>query len=314
MRNPYKQFSNISPQRESGDRRIANDLFEALVRAGLSGSEYQVALLVIGQTWGFCKLSDGISFSQINKAIKLSRRTAINAVAKLEKKRIFVVDRMKPNNKRPYNEYLFNKYYDTWVNKTGERIFTNKEVEQIRQKYGLVKKSSPLIGEGKFTRVVKKSSPLIVKESSPTKEIKDTSTKISTSTYKKNEKEKKIDYSKEDMEFVISLESLILKNKPDYIFAGQRNGAKRRESWANDFRLTREKDKRPPSLIKEILIWSQNNSFWKKNIKSAAKLREHFDRLQEEFQEKGENDGPTKKSGRNYRKNTESKKYKGGYE
>ncbi|QIW21302.1 phage replisome organizer N-terminal domain-containing protein [Bacillus thuringiensis] len=51
------------------------------------------------------------------------------------------------------------------------------------------------------------------------------------------------------------------------------------DSWANDFRLMREKDNREPQEIKDVIDWCQADSFWQGNILSAKKLREKFDQL-----------------------------------
>jgi len=174
MKNPYRELSKVSPQKENGDRRVANDIWEALMKAGLSGAEYQIIFLVIGNTWGFQKTCDGITFSQMEKRTKLSRRTVINAVKELEKKRILVVDRQKESGKLPRNSYLFNKHYDTWLKKTGEKMFTSLEVEQMRKFCKVVKKNTPVkqkLVKNSAPEVVKKSSPEVVKNSAPTKDI-----------------------------------------------------------------------------------------------------------------------------------------------
>ena len=51
------------------------------------------------------------------------------------------------------------------------------------------------------------------------------------------------------------------------------------ESWANDFRLMMEKDKREGKEIQELILFSQSHDFWYKNILSAGKLREKYDVL-----------------------------------
>jgi hypothetical protein len=52
-----------------------------------------------------------------------------------------------------------------------------------------------------------------------------------------------------------------------------------REKWGNEFWLLVERDGRPIDEVKEVLIWSQRNSFWKGNIFSPAKLREKYPQL-----------------------------------
>lgn len=51
------------------------------------------------------------------------------------------------------------------------------------------------------------------------------------------------------------------------------------ESWANDFRLMMEIDKREGKEIQELIFFSQSHDFWYKNILSAGKLREKYDVL-----------------------------------
>lgn len=51
------------------------------------------------------------------------------------------------------------------------------------------------------------------------------------------------------------------------------------DSWANDVRLLRERDKRTHTEICEMFQWAQGDSFWRSNILSPAKLREKWDQL-----------------------------------
>ena len=51
------------------------------------------------------------------------------------------------------------------------------------------------------------------------------------------------------------------------------------ESWANEFRLLRERDNRELQDIKDVIDWCQADPFWKGNILSPKKLREKFDQL-----------------------------------
>ncbi|HDR7801336.1 TPA: phage replisome organizer N-terminal domain-containing protein [Bacillus tropicus] len=51
------------------------------------------------------------------------------------------------------------------------------------------------------------------------------------------------------------------------------------DSWANEFRLMRERDNREPQEIKDVIDWCQADPFWLGNILSPKKLREKFDQL-----------------------------------
>src|SRR5699024_4414122 len=57
------------------------------------------------------------------------------------------------------------------------------------------------------------------------------------------------------------------------------------EKWANEFRLIMERDKREGKEIQYLIIKSQSDEFWKKNILSPSKLRKQYDRLVIEFEE-----------------------------
>lgn len=51
-------------------------------------------------------------------------------------------------------------------------------------------------------------------------------------------------------------------------------------AWANELRLMREQDARPPTEIEAVWSWTHADSFWKSNVLSPAKLREKWDQLQ----------------------------------
>ena len=116
MKNPWKQYSKLNPQRENGNRQIATDVFRALMKAELSGSEFRIVMMIIDKTWGFKKESDCIAISQVVEATGLKERTVKESVQILKQKRIIVSTpsdiRVKKGS--PLNEYCFNKHYDTW--------------------------------------------------------------------------------------------------------------------------------------------------------------------------------------------------------
>ena len=61
------------------------------------------------------------------------------------------------------------------------------------------------------------------------------------------------------------------------------------EKWANEFRLMMERDKRDGEEIQDLIIKTQNDNFWKKNILSPSKLRKQYDRLVMEFEDSNKN-------------------------
>ncbi|WP_095021955.1 hypothetical protein [Bacillus thuringiensis] len=102
----------------------------------------------------------------------------------------------------------------------------------------------------------------------------DTST-IRGQKEKEKEKEKKTSchkFSTSDLENAQLLFKLMLLNNPA---AKEPNFDK----WADDFRLMRERDNRTDEAIKYLINWTQNDTFWRTNILSPAKLRKQFDAL-----------------------------------
>lgn len=69
----------------------------------------------------------------------------------------------------------------------------------------------------------------------------------------------------------------ILENKPN-----RRIEKKWRINWALDIEKLHRIDKRDYKHIEEILDWSQNNDFWRSNILSGKKLRDKFERLEDD--------------------------------
>lgn len=101
---------------------------------------------------------------------------------------------------------------------------------------------------------------------------------MTTNKNVKNDKnEKKINNSRHkyepcDMENANLLYQKILENNPQ---AKKPN----LEKWASDFRLIRQIDKRTDEQVKYLIDWTQQDTFWKANILSPARLRKQFDHL-----------------------------------
>lgn len=118
MTNPWKKLSKINPQRESGNRQISNGVYQALIRADLAASEYKICLYVIDKTWGFNKNYDTISVRQFEDATGLSERMVRKVIQDLKRKRLIYFEPSKRVHRgSPFNQYLFNKHYDTWLGK-----------------------------------------------------------------------------------------------------------------------------------------------------------------------------------------------------
>jgi hypothetical protein len=81
-------------------------------------------------------------------------------------------------------------------------------------------------------------------------------------------------YDEESIPYQLSLRLLqnIRENNKDFKEANLQN-------WSNDFRLMMERDNRTKEQIEYLIDWCQQDSFWKTNILSPAKLRKQFDQL-----------------------------------
>ena len=116
MHNPWKKESKINPQRERGNRQISNEVYQALILTDLSASQYKICLFIIDKTWGFNKAFDTISATQFQKATGLSERMVRKVTRSLKERRLICYEPSeRVNSGSPFNQYLFNKHYDTWV-------------------------------------------------------------------------------------------------------------------------------------------------------------------------------------------------------
>lgn len=95
------------------------------------------------------------------------------------------------------------------------------------------------------------------------------------------ESEVELEKNKRYLPLSENLKQLIHKNNPRAkITEGQI------KDWANDVRLMVERDGRTVDEIIELIEFSQGHRFWKINILSMGSLREKFDRLTLEMNEK----------------------------
>lgn len=111
---------------------------------------------------------------------------------------------------------------------------------------------------------------------------------------KKRTKELKKIYSPNSEEFRLAelLFSLIADRKSDYKKPDL-------QEWAKQIDLMIKKDKRNPDAIEKIIHWCQRDNFWRNNILSTNKLREHFDKLELKMNER-KSDGKCATFNRNY--------------
>lgn len=104
-----------SPQTEDGYTKLANELLEAILHYGFSKRELSLMLAIARKTYGFGKLEDDITVTQLARVAGLRRQHASAGITRLEA--IGAV--LKRDGKRGYLLKI-NKNYDQWSRpKTG---------------------------------------------------------------------------------------------------------------------------------------------------------------------------------------------------
>lgn len=165
MKNPYKSFTSVNPQPEKGTRRIASDIYLALILANLGSTEYQIVHTVIHSTWGFKKNDTEISYGMFKLITGKEKPTLREAIRKLVKKRILLYSKQVDRGTLPVISYQINKFYDTWVYLNGNVMFTSSQIKWVR-KYTSSGNEMP-------SKVVKLSAPTTyIKKEKKVKEAK----------------------------------------------------------------------------------------------------------------------------------------------
>lgn len=101
-----------SPQLENGFIQIANELYQALYKIDLNGSEFRVVHFILYQTYGYNHTSRKLSYSYIQNGKGLSFDTVRRAIKALKNRRI-IFEKCSGNNSG--KEYSINKDHSDWV-------------------------------------------------------------------------------------------------------------------------------------------------------------------------------------------------------
>ena len=133
MLNPWKSSSKVNPQTEKGTRRIASDLWLALTMIDITVTEQKVLMAIIHCTWGFKRLDAKISYGMLALITGKHRTSVIRAVKKLVAQKLLVIAPEPVAGTLPVNRFMLNKYYDTWVDKTGSRAVTSSQRKWLQR-------------------------------------------------------------------------------------------------------------------------------------------------------------------------------------
>lgn len=99
-----------SPQTEHGFTRLANELFEAVIRHPFTKRQYKVLLAVIRKTYGFQKQEDDLTAPQLAAMTELDRANVIRAINELVEMNVLT------KRAGQYGQVLgINKDYEAWA-------------------------------------------------------------------------------------------------------------------------------------------------------------------------------------------------------
>jgi len=96
-----------------GHLRIPNALWEAMIRAGLSGGQYAVLLAIIRKTLGWHKQEDAISLATIVEMTGFTKRTVLRCIPELKARNMIAVAR--GGGRGRLSAFRFNSDWETWT-------------------------------------------------------------------------------------------------------------------------------------------------------------------------------------------------------
>lgn len=144
--------SRVNPQVEEGYIRIANELFDAILRADLSKREQKVVLAVLRKTYGYGKKEDDIASVQLADMCGLHPNHVRSTLATLAARRVLNV------RKGRYGQLLsINKHYDQWLESSNQNSCSNQP-KQLPRPTKLVVSGNQ---NGTHKRQPQKTTPII---------------------------------------------------------------------------------------------------------------------------------------------------------
>jgi len=223
--------------------KIPNELFETLAKADLNGSQRRIIDVVIRFTFGFKRDKHNISITFISRATNLTTRQIKRELNRLINRNIITVYR-KATYISPRIIGL-NEAFNTWIlSESIPAVVGNEKTPGERLDTRGTKGYHP--GEQLDTQDIKKD-----KEKKPSPKI----------------------FTKTDKEYILA--NYLSKQIADRLNKPLQN-EKVLQSWAAEFEKMVRLDKYDLEEMKDVLIFSQGNDFWKKNILSAGKFRKQY--------------------------------------
>ena len=101
-----------SPQAENGHTDIAHEVLEALMKARLTGTQWDLVMVVLRKTWGWHKKQDYIPLSQFEKLTVRHRNSIARELAILRERNI-LQQLQRPTPGRAA-KWKLNKDWESW--------------------------------------------------------------------------------------------------------------------------------------------------------------------------------------------------------
>ena len=236
-----------NPQTENGFLKIANELFEALMKTHFSSEETKVLRAIMRKTFGFHKTWDEISLSQIGDMTGLLRQNIHDTIVKLEKRNIINRESL-----GPYRGYKLKvqKNYDEWIDlrkSTLNRVQSSKQSTVIQTEF-------------------KEYSEQSTKESS-----KQSTTKDNKETIQNKPSNRKNDSRLEYSEEAKRLAHLFLKKSGITLKEYKKEHTLKK--WIDSIVKLHRIDGEEYSKIEEVIKWVTTDPFWRATCLSPVKFR-----------------------------------------
>lgn len=268
---------------EEGFTRIPNRLLEALLMAKLNRVQLSISFYILRRTYGWNRHYEAISLSEFAAACKTTRNYACSQLNLLVEKNIIRQTAQEPN--LPF-VYSIETNLAVWSkdcldlnklirnNKLLQKIFLNEtDDRQVLQDFatgeqGVLQDFATEVYRDFATGV---SRDFATPHPSSALEPQEFEQGLKKELKKKKERE---NYSPDSIPYQLSLLLLrkILEHLPGYKHPDL-------QKWSHQMDVMIRNDKRQPEEVKALIIFAQQDEFWRSNILSVEKLRKQYDQL-----------------------------------
>ncbi|WP_277585858.1 replication protein [Psychrobacillus antarcticus] len=208
-----------NPQLNNGHTRIANEIFEQMMKTNLNGTQFRLVMAIWRYTYGFQRKANEMSTSFLAKVIDANRTQINRELSALIDRNIITVIGIGSKGARVMG---FNKNHKEWD------------------------------------------------EQAPTKEVVP-EIPVPTNKIKKLKYDEENTYYKMAVYFFGRVEKVANDAGISHLIKKSNM-----QTWADDMRKLIEVDELDKHLVKEVMDWVTEDSFWRTNVLSAKKLREKF--------------------------------------